>query len=142
MVHSSSSGSLQGMTGAGGFRYVSQTPSTGSLTGMVHSGSNGPLNGLNHVSSTNSLPQVNSNGSLTSMPMQQIPQQQAWFGNFTNMIFTPDANSPRTTVNPGPIYCFDNPTQQQAAQKAATTPDGKAGTPTLTPTAGDAPAYD
>jgi len=140
MVHSSSNGSLQGMTGAGGFRYVSQTPSTGSLTGMVHSGSNGSLNGLNHVSSTNSLPQVNSNGSLTSMPMQQIPQQQAWFGNFTNMIFTPDANSPRTTVNPGPIYCFDNPAQQQAAQNAATTPDGKAGTPTLTPTAGDAPA--
>jgi len=168
MVHSSSNGSLQGMTGAGGFRYVSQTPSTGSLTaeltsrvqvnlgktrehynhcaggvqeqykipsaggmhyfngGMVHSGSNGSLNGLNHVSSTNSLPQVNSNGSLTSMPMQQIPQQQAWFGNFTNMIFTPDANSPRTTVNPGPIYCFDNPAQQQAAQNAATTPDGKA----------------
>jgi len=139
MVHSSSSGSLQGMTGAGGFRYVSQTPSTGSLTGMVHSGSTSSLNGLNHVSSTNSLPQVSSNGSLTSMPMQQIPQQQAWFGNFTNMIFTPDANSPRTTVNPGPIYCFDNPAQQQAAQKAATTPDGKAGTPTLTPT-GDAPA--
>jgi len=138
MVHSSSSGSLQGMTGAGGFRYVSQTPSTGSLTGMVHSGSTGSLNGLAHVSSTNSLPQVNSNGSLTSMPMQQIPQQQAWFGNFTNMIFTNDANSPRTTVNPGPIYCFDNPAQQQAAQKAATTPDGS--TPTLTPTAGDAPA--
>jgi len=142
MVHSSSNGSLQGMTGAGGFRYVSQTPSTGSLSGMVQSGSTGSLTGLHQVSSTNSLPHVTSNGSLSSLPMQQIPQQNAWFGNFTNMIFTPDAaTSPRNVasspVTPGPIYCFDNQAQQQAAaQKAtATSPDG-----TSTPTGTDAPA--
>jgi len=123
MVHSTSSGSLQGV-GAGGFRYVSQTPSTGSLTGMVHSGSNGSLNGLQQVSSTNSLPIVTSTGSLTSMPMQQIPQH-GWFGNFTNTVFTSDANSPRP-VQPTPIYCFDNPAQQKAAVQnhQAATPDG------------------